>query len=952
MKGKKLIAIIVSVVVLLFAALSVTVMAEETYNIQFVNNSGGKLSIQCYSSIQDAVDEANPRTSFAAGEKVQVRVLSNDPYYTASSLTAKNANGKTVSVTKNAVGVNDRTYSFTMSSSDVTLTLESKPLEFLHVYVTPEEAAGQLKMSVLGATEYNSVSFALTTLLEEDGSGHFVYGYDPVTMGNSKILYNIRSDDYYPAKELIDFPANKCIDISLEKINKTTSINTVDDLLNFADTLNRGYVYNGDTVSLNADLDLSGVDWIPMGTNIGANGKEEAYWFEGTFDGKGHTISNLNVQYRDGKVSKCFDGGLFEGLNKATVKNLVLQSPVISSGEFDESLNENGWPRGSGTLAAFAWGGTLENVKVIEPDIFAFYVNKVGGLLGLVNNETSLTNCSVEGGIINTYTNGTNNMVQETGGLVGSAQKSDFADCSASVRITQQGEAAGGLIGTMNSGSLTRCFATGNVTSIRTNSPSHSVGGLVGFASDSLTSTDMPELEIKIRDCYATGSVKGGIAVGGLIGSVARCSFSADMSSVIENCYASGNVEGFDLLGGVFGSVSNSSRSADPGGKWTDETLSSSFTIRNCFAINRSVTAVTDGISYTDSWLGELGGKYVGDSVGLLDSEEMTVDCTALAPNSAEATAWKTYEDAGWSSDVWSIQEPGTYPVLVPGKAMVLTSSKGDVLTSVSRTTLTVENGKEGYQYRFKITNNDNHNVWWCQKDFQKSPSCEWWAGPAGAKNGKTITAYVKDAKGNDIATLEKTVDVSDSTLKIDKIISSKGTSLNKVMKTTLGAEVSGGKAPYEYRFRVYNKDTKKWYTMQDYKDTSSCLWYAGPGAGKKTIYVDVKDATGDIVSSTLDVKVSDSDLDIVSVTSSVKELKASSYTTLTANVKGGKSPYKYTFRVYNKDTDKWWTMQENGTDNACKWYAGPGAGNKAIYVDVKDADGNTASFILDVTVA
>ena len=282
-------------------------------------------------------------------------------------------------------------------------------------------------------------------------------------------------------------------------------------------------------------------------------------------------------------------------------------------------------------------------------------------------------------------------------------------------------------------------------------------------------------------------------------------------------------------------------------------------------------------------------------------------------------------------------------------------SSLGDDLSPTCRTTLTVENGKEGYKYRFLIRNNDTGKEWYAQKDYKTNNSVVWLAGPKSAKNGKTIIVDVIDAKGNHVDTIEKTVSVTDSDLKIEGITSSKGNTLGYKTRTTLSAKVTGGKAPYEYRFLIKNNDTNKEWLAQDYNTKDSVVWLAGPkGADKgKTIYVTVRDARGDTVSSALNVKVSNSDLEVVSITSSLgKTLNASDYTTLSATVKGGTSPYKYTFQVKNNDTGKWWTIQDGKTSSSCRWYAGPGAGSKTIFMTVEDKNGNKVTETLDVTVS
>ena len=73
------------------------------------------------------------------------------------------------------------------------------------------------------------------------------------------------------------------------------SIKTVDELLQFAKAVDNGK-YDDETdavVSLDADLDLTGVAWKPIGSVFAADGTL-LHYFSGKFYGNGHTISNLD----------------------------------------------------------------------------------------------------------------------------------------------------------------------------------------------------------------------------------------------------------------------------------------------------------------------------------------------------------------------------------------------------------------------------------------------------------------------------------------------------------------------------------------------------------------------------------------------------------------------------------------------------------------------------------
>ena len=80
-------------------------------------------------------------------------------------------------------------------------------------------------------------------------------------------------------------------------------------------------------------------------------------------------------------------------------------------------------------------------------------------------------------------------------------------------------------------------------------------------------------------------------------------------------------------------------------------------------------------------------------------------------------------------------------------------------------------------------------------------------------------------------------------------------------------------------------------------------------------------------------------------------DLKVKKHTTLTAEVTNGAvEDYTYKFIVYNKTTNQWYKLRDFEASNTFDWYTGP-AGEKTLFVDVKDVEGNVERFQLDVDV-
>ena len=202
-------------------------------------------------------------------------------------------------------------------------------------------------------------------------------------------------------------------------------------------------------ITLDKNIDLTGKDWTPIGTSFDNS-------YTGTFDGGGHTITGLTITTKDQFV------GLFGYLNRAgTVKNVVMEGIQITSNHMFGN---------TGGVAGFSWG-TIEN-------------------------------CSVSGSVSGTKC---------VGGVVGAQKAGSITGCSSSATVKGTVD-VGGVAGE-KWGSMTACYATGNVT-LEIDSPKNlSGGGLVGFNGGS-----------SVLACYATGNVTstgsstGNVHIGGFLG--------------------------------------------------------------------------------------------------------------------------------------------------------------------------------------------------------------------------------------------------------------------------------------------------------------------------------------------------------------------------------------------------------------------------------------------------
>lgn len=179
----------------------------------------------------------------------------------------------------------------------------------------------------------------------------------------------------------------------------------------------------------------------------------------------------------------------------------------------------------------------------------------------------------------------------------------------------------------------------------------------------------------------------------------------------------------------------------------------------------------------------------------------------------------------------------------------VLTPSASTV-TAGDKLTLTASTNKSGCTYKFLIYNPAT-NQWFKLQDFGSKNTYTWTAGSAGTRQ---FYVDVKDSEGN--VTRSKVVNVTiKGTLSVKAAVSANTSKPGD--KIIFTAAASGGKAGYTYKMVVYNKTTKTWGLVQNFNANNKITWTAG-SAGDRDFYIDVKDADGKVVrSSVMNVKTS-----------------------------------------------------------------------------------------------
>ena len=232
-------------------------------------------------------------------------------------------------------------------------------------------------------------------------------------------------------------------------------------------------------------------NWTPVGTDTNR--------YTGTFEGGGHTISNLKIN-----LPNTNDLGLFGGVAETgEVKNLTLSGVEIS---------------GSGCTGGIAGEnhGTIENCSV-SGSVSGTY--GVGGIVG--DNTGTIKACYNTGNVSGTE------IGNSIGGIVG-YNEGTIENCSISGSVLGICK-VGGIAG-CNGGTISGCNNKGKVSGTE----AEFVGGIAGYSYE------------KITACYNTGEVSGHKEVGGIVG-------YNENGKKNSACYNTGNVLGFINIGGIAG---------------------------------------------------------------------------------------------------------------------------------------------------------------------------------------------------------------------------------------------------------------------------------------------------------------------------------------------------------------------------------------------------------------
>lgn len=261
--------------------------------------------------------------------------------------------------------------------------------------------------------------------------------------------------------------------------NDPYQIGTAEGLKWFRDKVNNAKAKEETKICavLTEDIDLNNEPWTPIG--IGEDTRKEDLPYSGTFDGNGHTISGLNVNYGDK------NGGLFCYVKSATIKNLTVAGSVTYS---------------SGDGIAY------------------------GGIVGCADSST-IENCTNRCTVTGRWYDG---------GIVGRSVNTTITGCANFGNISISGfNCVGGICGYLSSyasdetstnfSTIRDCYNVGSISGIY-------AGGIAGRSYNG----DNSAYPNRIANCYNMGKVT--TTASGCAGEILG-KFLSTKDASLDNCY-------------------------------------------------------------------------------------------------------------------------------------------------------------------------------------------------------------------------------------------------------------------------------------------------------------------------------------------------------------------------------------------------------------------------------
>lgn len=496
-----------------FASIDDTVRVGGQYIVRYHKDSAQVLDVFYWS------EHANP-------ERFSFKDYTGNTSY--SALLGKRSDSKALKEygeSKSVVGYygGATAASLTHGSEIKTPTIKVVNAEALYVLVTDNnstavtsETGYQLKLVLTGVTSYATTKKSVVVPITVTDIGEYKIYLDDITADDDSLRFWKQFSDLIPGEDIeiyaVAFNNNVLSNVAYSATKTTNSL--------FADgtdatTAKIAYFRHLENLDDNkSHLSTSGSVSITKAEQI-----TDLAWKDDTFADAAHsdyTYAPVSPDYalEYNGASPLGTGGAFtDDTVIHSISNLAAAS-AGSAGVFGE-LN----------------GGKVANLKLVDLKVTG---TNAGALAGKTT-DTNVTNVLAVNSDSGTATNVTAS--GSAGGLIGSVAGGTVSRCAAALVVSSTGDNAGGLIGSMSDGAVSTCYSGGHTTNGSYSSSAFNVtsaataGGLIGSAGSAT-----------ITDCYSTCSASGA-TVGGLVGSA---------GGRITDCYATGLIGGGASAKGAF----------------------------------------------------------------------------------------------------------------------------------------------------------------------------------------------------------------------------------------------------------------------------------------------------------------------------------------------------------------------------------------------------------------
>ena len=393
------------------------------------------------------------------------------------------------------------------------------------------------------------------------------------------------------------------------------TISTEEELRQFAALVNSGIDFDGETVELEGDIEISG-EWTPIGqgTRDGSGYTDYSTPFRGTFDGRGHSISGLEIKTTSGAD---YALGLFGIVAGGTVKDLTLLDVEIDCSDSEMAGAVVGMLCEDGTVSGCTVGDESDDTSKISAG------RGNGGIVGRMTLSGTIEDCTNYATITGTSAGG------NTGGIVGAAYYNNegmtisgchnygsvsattgvggivgltsatMSDCHNHGDITGNGTSIGGIAGEARGGTTIKdCTNDGAVSNGNTSTEKeegYGTGGIVGWIRYIDQDVYGDNAAVSVSGNTNNGNVSSGsVGAGGIVGMLYH-------SATVDGNTSTGDISGNEMVGGIVGGVQ------------TTDTYHSGGTCHIRITDNTSSGTLTNSGSNTGSIVGHLttlGSEY------------------------------------------------------------------------------------------------------------------------------------------------------------------------------------------------------------------------------------------------------------------------------------------------------------------------------------------------------